>query len=557
MDMRSARSTVRALRRLASAALLVAVVAANACLAPVSMGADSASAAFGDLPAGSLCTPTEQSMGTNVDASKDRDPGVATWVGGNMYIGRKPADTAAWTNGTGPDGSYAVEAEGLTVVNGKLMMKPLKNSWKGAGFRFGIAGFGTQFRPARNSTALVVGGNTTDTTLPDWSNVQAWSHSGFLRDNGHIASIAGKSSDLWGATAQGTKSLDKNPANTDAAVNWNVTNPMKHVTVRSGDDDTDTTDDVRNLSESEYYQDYVVEDISAPLAFQTATGTVTQGVSTLDALIRHKYNYYTEGNDAGSSLQYDFMYTDDAKNGTGRGLETTDSYTNREKLITFTGTNNPTMEVFDLDASMLTDYIDGTRYRGVAFAFTNITDTASVVINVTGDSKDISFHNGWQFWWNGTEISDGYSNYNSMSTDENLKKKSELYAKAAQKILWNFHDTNSLTIYGGIANEGTDKYTEDDPAAAMLGSIIVVGNAESGNNGKNADNTTGNFESHVTTNGRVYTEGDFSMHNPYYAAKFTQQGANDGDSASVIDMDQERHNFPWNGSYTEACAAIA
>ena len=202
------------------------------------------------------------------------------------------------------------------------------------------------------------------------------------------------------------------------------------------------------------------------------------------------------------------------------------------------------MEVFNLDASRLSDTDEhGTLYRGVGFAFTNIADTASVVINVTGDASNISFHNGWQFWWNGAEISDGYSNYNN--TDE-LKKKSAAYDKASQKILWNFSNTDNLTIYGGVANEdGTntnaDKITQDDAAAAMMGSIIVKGN----------------FESHVSTNGRVYTGGDFSMYNPYKAWTFKQAGANDGDSASVLDMDQERHNFPWNGSYTESCSAIA
>ncbi|MBT1170804.1 choice-of-anchor A family protein [Bifidobacterium sp. SO4] len=526
-------------KALAAAALAATMLVGSAAFitAPRSVYAEGA-----QLSDGALCTPSEQKMGTDTDPSSTRDSGVATWVGGNMYVGKKPANTANLKNANGPDGSYAVEAEGLTVVNGKLMMNPIKNSWSGAGFRFGIAGFGTQFRPAKDSTALVVGGNTSDAALPEWSNVQAWSHSGFLRDNGHIASIAGASSDLWGAT--GTPSIGKNPANTNAMVNWNVTDPMENVTVKSDDTDTDASDDVKNLSESKYYQDYVIEDISAPLAFQTATGTVTQDVSTLSTLTRHKYNHST------SNVQYVFKYTDDTKTGTGRGLETTDSYTNREKLITFTGTNNPTMEVFDLDASMLTDYIDGTRYRGVAFAFENIADTASVVVNVTGDNKNIAFHNGWQFWWNGQEISDGYSDAASTG-------KAAAYAKAAQKILWNFHDTNNLTIYGGIANEGDDKYTEDDPAAAMLGSIIVIGNAESGDASGDADNTTGNFESHVTTNGRVYTEGDFSMHNPHFAAKFTQAGANDGDSASVIDMDQERHNFPWNGQTTTECAAIA
>lgn len=28
-------------------------------------------------------------------------------------------------------------------------------------------------------------------------------------------------------------------------------------------------------------------------------------------------------------------------------------------------------------------------------------------------------------------------------------------------------------------------------------------------------------------------------------------------SASALDMDQERHNLPWNGSYSTSCAAIA
>ncbi|WP_240542132.1 hypothetical protein [Bifidobacterium sp. CP2] len=130
-----------ACRALAAMALVAAMVAAPCAFAVLTRTASAAT--IDGLPAGALCTPTEQSMGTDVDISKDRDPGVATWVGGNMYIGRKPTDSASWKNGTGPDGSYAVEAEGLTVVNGKLMMKPLKNSWAGAGFRFGIVGFGT------------------------------------------------------------------------------------------------------------------------------------------------------------------------------------------------------------------------------------------------------------------------------------------------------------------------------------------------------------------------------------------------------------------------------
>ena len=67
--------------------------------------------------------------------------------------------------------------------------------------------------------------------------------------------------------------------------------------------------------------------------------------------------------------------------------------------------------------------------------------------------------------------------------------------------MWNFKDATQVTIRGGVATEGVGdgKGTNDDPAAAMLGSILVP---------------RGNFEDHVTTNGRVYVGGDFSMYNP-------------------------------------------
>lgn len=71
----------------------------------------------------------------------------------------------------------------------------------------------------------------------------------------------------------------------------------------------------------------------------------------------------------------------------------------------------------------------------------------------------------------------------------------------------------------------------------MLGSIVVP---------------NGGFEDHVTTNGRVYVGGDFQMYNHTVAGNFTE-----GESASVIDMDQERHNFPWSGTYTPGGSAVA
>lgn len=498
-----------------------------------------------DLSDGALCTPTSQSMGTEANPATERDSGVATWVGGDMYVGKKSDNL---TNAGGPDASYSVEAEGLTVVNGKLMLHPQKNSWNGKGFRFGVAGFGTQYRSAEGSTALVVGGNTGTVmdSATSTADVKAWNKPGFIDGHSHVGSLSGSQSDVWGR--DGTSSIG---SYNGASVNWqkdksgNTQNQgagnLTKVSVKATDGAAATDKD---FSKDTFYQGYVVDDIVSPLAKQNNTGTVSSSISTLSELTRHKYNYHQEGTNAASSISYTFKYDDTTKRGTDRGIASTTSYINREKLITFTGTNNASMEVFNLDASMLSDTDENVAlYRGVGFAFTNIADTASVVINVTGNAGNISFHNGWQFWWNGAEISDGYSNYNN--TDE-LKKKSAAYDKASQKILWNFSNTDNLTIYGGVANEdGTntnaDKITQDDAAAAMMGSIIVKGN----------------FESHVSTNGRVYTGGDFSMYNPYKAWTFNQAGANDGDSASVLDMDQERHNFPWNGSYTESCSAIA
>lgn len=156
-------------------------------------------------------------------------------------------------------------------------------------------------------------------------------------------------------------------------------------------------------------------------------------------------------------------------------------------------------------------------------------------MNVTGKAP-IEFHNGWRFWWNGGEISRGYENNSAVKTQ---------YSTAAQSIMWNFMDTTSLTIRGGIAGEGRkdwggsdEKWTDDDPAAAMIGSILVP---------------NGSFDDHVTTNGRVYVGKDFMMNNPKEACYFDIEGK----SSSVIDMDQERHNFPWSGTYTPDGSAVA
>ena len=214
---------------------------------------------------------------------------------------------------------------------------------------------------------------------------------------------------------------------------------------------------------------------------------------------------------------------------------------NNEKLITFTGDaddsgKGSSLQVFNLKASDLTNSYKGTIYRGVDFSFNKIPVGASVVVNIIDEEgTPVEFNTGWRFWWNGEEISRGYE------SGSNDKTKSE-YSIAAQSILWNFATAKQVTIRGGMALEGIGgdgKWTDDDPAAAMLGSIVVP---------------NGSFEDHVTTNGRVYVGDDFQMYNPTVAWNF---GDIEGYSASVIDMDQERHNFPWSGTYTPDGSAVA
>ncbi len=85
--------------------------------------------------------------------------------------------------------------------------------------------------------------------------------------------------------------------------------------------------------------------------------------------------------------------------------------------------------------------------------------------------------------------------------------------------MWNFADASNVVIRGGqgsgtttrsVKNSAAEKNddvwdgsfpmkTNDDPAAGMLGSILVP---------------NGSFESHVSTNGRVWVGGSFAMYNP-------------------------------------------
>lgn len=520
-------------RALTATLIAVGMIAAAAIsFVPTSANADSGKSD------GSLCTPQTIDLGD--DTSKSTvDSGVATYVGGNMYVGANTGNYSELNKNQGPDKSYAVEAEGLTLVNGKLAINSAKRSWSSKGFRFGVVGFGGQYRPESGSDVLVVGGNSTLT----------------MKDNNYYGSQDVSALGGWvsGSTARGFVNVNTESQYYKAKIKGNssiaINNPNGQNYSRSVYDAGTSAENTGNVTyndsvslgsvsvngETKDYSKFLTENVQgvySKLLKVKATGKVTAGTAPAGNYSRYHYRYGDSTHGENKDTKYDFHFVQDNPGANQQ----------KEKLITFTGKNDPSLEVFDVDASMLNS--DG--YSGISFAFTNISDTASVVINVTG-SNAITFNNGWRFWWNGQEISNGY-----VTTDAGgkvTKAMRDTYSKAAQKIMWNFAETPKLTIKGGQALNGdyhkwghsTDSTkiltSRDDPAAAMLGSIMVL---------------KGSFESHVTTNGRVYVGGDFSMYNPNNIGVDMAEG----ETASVIDMDQERHNLPWNGQLTTSCSTI-
>ena len=497
-----------------------------------------------------IYVPTSIGIGTNIDVSTP-DPGVATYVGRDMYIGGKPSDTGNLDAKNAPTGSYAAEAEGLTLVRGKLAMNPVKESWPyqsiGAGFRFGTVGFGSQFRPVAGSTVLAVAGIKSAITKmsvgysgdsPETTTVGAWKKGAWV---GRQKSSEGATPSGFAYTAQIAGPITY----------WRDSNERQSVVTTQGNwyegensqesNLFNQTVDLTNVNNNDYSsyngEDGYLSKLSKQLNSFANTGTLEVGfASNHNNYVINKY----DKTDCNYGLVFDESYKtiySDCADTSLNGKQ----FKNSERLITFKGDNTSMQQVFTIDASQLSNTYNNEYYRGVDFAFEGIPKGASVVVNVTGPSN-IEFHNGWRFWWNGTEISRGYE------TQYSGKELGEAYATASQSIMWNFVDTQSLTIRGGIAGEnradwgygGTAtgaKWTDDDPAAAMIGSILVP---------------NGSFDDHVTTNGRVYVGVDFSMNSPKVAAAFGE-----GNSASVIDMDQERHNFPWSGSYTPDGSAVA
>ena len=511
-----------------------------------------------DTAEAGICAPKPISLGDNV-GDPTVDSGVATYVGGNMYVGANNMNNGgAYTNLNSTqkiDKSYAVEAEGLTLVNGKLATNGVKNSWGNKGFRFGVVGFGAQFRPKSGSDVLVVAGNSTSNTSNSTGSM--WDADNPSKS---VSALGGFDNGSTGRAFVQNEGTDSDPTWYSARINGDTSwhfNADKNSFGRnagrsvwdataSSDVDGNTYTNVKfgsaglgsvflngaTKNYSTFYADNVLD-----LSKQLAGLQKSEGVYVADAEVGTAEASQTSTTSAtysdGYYMRHHYNY-DGTKNKIQYGFKFDDSGSNAEKLITFTGDadsagKGSAMQVFNVTA----DQLSSSGYRGVDFMFTNIPNDASVVINVSGN---VDFHTGWRFWWNGLEIGDGYS---KAATDE----QKTAYSTAAQKIMWNFKDATQVTIRGGVATEGAGdgKETHDDPAAAMLGSILVP---------------HGNFEDHVTTNGRVYVGGDFSMYNPTAISYINNNDGWEGATASVINMDQERHNLPWNGTFNSSCAVI-
>lgn len=303
-------------RSLTAAAVAVAMMATVAITSLIP--AYNAKASENNLEDGSKCTPTSYTLGDDFNEAGE-DTGVATYVGRDLYVGKNTSNKTSISDADDVDGSYAVEAEGLTVVNGKLVMKPLKNSWKApdssgtyrsAGFRWGTVGFGSQFRPGDGKTVLAIGdtdsGIDTLTSGGVQGAVGAYGKGGFVgqsyaqwngnkpagpaRGYKYKASIAGKETKWSGneerSSIVATQGDWKNDVNGD--VTFNASDPLKSV----------------NGTDYSAYGTYIQKKLSEPLSKipDTSTG-IAISVASEDPIDRYKYNYGD-----GNSVSYRFIY---------------------------------------------------------------------------------------------------------------------------------------------------------------------------------------------------------------------------------------------------------
>lgn len=500
---------------------LAAAVAALACsLAPLVMVVPSSWADDVSGTTGALCTPTSLTLGDS-SGSATVDTGVATYVGGNMYIG-DPSST--WTSAN-PTGSYAAEAEGLTVVKNNFYANLLKGF-----FTMGTVAFGANYRPEENtttpSTVLSVGGSA-----QTWNGVQTQGV-GISGNGNYQGQIGSGLTHVWGnSSATTTKSASvyrySYYSYPEESVTWDSTDAQS-LSVNGTDYSTYGT---------------TISTLSSQLDALSTTGTTTLGTApaadTADSTYA-KYKY-------DGTVKASFAIA-----------------ANAEKLITFVGNDSSKLQVFQVKASDLTS----SGYKGLDFAFTHIPVGASVVVNVVNDAGapytgTVDFQQGWRFWWNDTEISNGYVEKDASNvygaTGVVTDKMRSAYTAASQSIMWNYSGATSVDIKGSQAtgisgniykakstDSGWSQFTTatvtDDPSSAVLGSFLVP---------------RGNLTTHVTTNGRVWVGGNYAMLN---TSNVTQDGFDivfgTNKSASIVDMDQERHNFPWSAQTSSECSSI-
>lgn len=548
-----ALSRTRSLTAAAIAVAMMATVAVTSLLPTYSAKADD------NRTDGGIFVPANITMGDSGASVNGVDTGLATFVGRDFYVGKPKEGDTAQLNDNSIEGSWASEMEGQTFIRGRYMQRAQKGF-----FTIGTVAFGAQYLPANDSTIIAVENKSTAFSDSVANTVQAWNSSissitneqgaGVLQtsrgDKGTTnfdTALAGSATKLWG-TASTDNTVSKQSiykygfnGKGDSSATWNQTDFSN---VKDGQGNT--------------IDDYVkkVPSDSETLKEMPANGTVKiTEAPAQSGYERKKYDYD----------KYDVFAKNETEKNAGKPTWAGNKYSETsfttykvgmdfnagdERLAIFNGDGTSSMQIFEIKASALNSD------TGLDFWFRNIPDNASVLINVvddtTGAKTPITMRTGWRFWWGGsnatdpisagaTEISNGY-----VTGDKN----SELYSKVAQKIMWNFADSSSVTIKGGkvsnatvtklhadaagwyypVADSISNSSVDDDPSAAMLGSIMVP---------------NGSLESHVTTNGRVYVGKDFCMYNP------TQAKHNGGaiNSASIIDMDQERHNFPWAASY--------
>lgn len=464
-----------------------------------------------------ICDPESLSMGTDASGSiTASDTGIATYVGQNMVVGSTIGKSVnEWHTDNGPDGSYAAEAEGTTVVRGNFLAKPAKGF-----FTLGMVAFGAQYLPPSGTTILTVGGKGEAERMEDvgaTSSVQTW-------PDPHPNSVG-----IKGSNKTGTVRYTYNGSVHGGVGNiWGYSNDSSHPSIyvyKGSSGSIDSNGDLRNVVigpvdgkatssiDASLYQKHI-STLSNSLYLMTPTGTVTTGVAPSGSTTYYKYD---------KSKSYKLNFTSDAP----------------EKVLNLTGNGYSKSQVFHVTQADL----DTTGYRGLDLHLTHIPDDATVLINVEG--RQIKWQNGWRVWWNNQQIGNGFSTGASATAQR-------LYTKTAQKILWNFNqatDTTNgdgtvtvpaVTVLGAQTRNGgkNDGLTSsDDPAAALLGTVLIP---------------NGSFDDHVTTNGRVWVGRDFFMNNPTQATRY----GNGAGTASAIDMDQERHNLPWNGTVTSSCSAV-